>query len=156
MIRYFLAAGFILLTAALPARSDTVTVPSEITIPSSVGEVKFQHQAHIKDRAIPCTECHHQINARKLNTPHPEYFKSSWIRCEACHQETGKPKEKMYACSQCHRTTPASIADETLSAKVVIHRQCWKCHVVSTAKDASQSCELCHSGKKTLSGKKAS
>ena len=45
---------------------------------------------------------------------------------------------------------PRNIADETLSAKVVVHQQCWKCHPVGTGKEASAVCEKCHSGKKTF------
>lgn len=132
------------------AKSGTAGMPSEIIIPSSVGEVTFHHQVHTADRAIECVECHHQINAKKLNTPHPDYLQSSWINCKVCHDGPGKIKQSVYACSGCHPTNPTSIADETLSAKVVIHKQCWKCHQVNTGKEASGSCELCHSGRKTL------
>lgn len=131
-------------------KSDTAEIPAEFNIPSAVGEVKFLHQTHIKDRSIGCVECHHQINAKKLNTPHPDYFRSSWINCRVCHDEPGRVKQSVYACSGCHPTTPATIADETLSAKVVIHKQCWKCHQVGTGKEASLGCAQCHSGKKTL------
>lgn len=124
-------------------------MPSEIHIPSLVGEVIFKHQAHISDRGMACSECHHQINAKKLNTPHPDYLQSSWINCRTCHGESGKV-EPVYTCSECHRASPTSIADETLSAKVVIHKQCWKCHPVNSGKEASKGCEFCHSGKKTL------
>ena len=130
-------------------KSDTAEIPSKINIPSSVGEVIFHHQMHIKDLSITCVECHHQINAKELNTPHPDYLKSSWINCRVCHDESGKTKQNVYACSECHPTNPVNIADETLSAKVVIHKQCWKCHPVSTGKEASQLCAKCHSGKKT-------
>ena len=128
--------------------SDATEIPSEIIIPSSVGEVIFRHQAHIKDRAIGCVECHHQIDAKELKTPHPDYLKSSWVNCKVCHDGSGKTKRDVYACSQCHPTNPINIADETLSAKVVIHKQCWKCHPVSTGKDASTGCDKCHSRKK--------
>lgn len=150
MIRYLLAAGsaILLLAATVPSRSDTA-IPVEITIPSSVGKVTFLHKKHIEDRAIPCAACHHQIDAKKLSTPHPDYLKSSWINCTACHDESGKTKQSVFTCSACHPTNPKNIADETLSAKVVIHKQCWKCHAVSTGKEASKSCELCHSGKRT-------
>jgi hypothetical protein len=151
MNRYLIAAGsaILLLVASLPAVSDTAQIPEEITIHSSVGEVKFLHKKHIEDRAIQCVECHHQINAKKLSTPHPDYLKSSWINCTVCHDESGKMKQSVYKCSVCHPTNPPNIADETLSAKVVIHKQCWKCHAVSTGKEASQSCVFCHSGNKT-------
>lgn len=129
--------------------SDTTEIPAEINIPSSVGEVIFHHQMHIKDLSIKCVECHHQINAKKLNTPHPDYLKSSWINCNICHNEPEKIKQKVFSCSACHDTNPINIADETLSSKVVIHKQCWKCHPVSTGKEASKGCEKCHSGKKT-------
>lgn len=151
MIRHLLVAGsaIFLLAASLPAVSDNVQLPAEIIIPSSVGEVRFLHKKHIEDRAIQCVECHHQINAKKLSTPHPEYLKSSWINCAVCHDESGKMKQPVFTCVACHHTNPVNISDETLSAKVVIHKQCWKCHAVSAGKEASKSCELCHSGKKT-------
>ena len=131
-------------------KSDTAEIPSQINIPSSVGEVIFRHQMHISDLSIKCVECHHQINAKTLNTPHPDYLESSWINCKVCHDESGKIRKKAYTCSDCHHSNPMDIADETLSSKVVIHKQCWKCHPVSTGKEASKSCEKCHSGKKTL------
>ena len=162
MIKYLSAAASLifLVAASLLAHSDDVkrkvltpsdaAVPSEISIRSSVGEVTFLHERHIKDRGIECGQCHHQINAKKLDTPHPNYLKSSWISCKTCHNESEKVQQKVYSCSECHRTNPGNIADETLSAKVVIHKQCWKCHEAGTAKAASKSCEFCHSGKKTL------
>jgi Zn finger protein HypA/HybF involved in hydrogenase expression len=152
MIKYCVAAvsAILLLAANLPARSDTVAIPSERNFPSSVGEVVFHHQMHIKDLAIKCIECHHSIDAKTLVTPHPNYFKSSSIKCEICHSESNATKQNAYTCSGCHGTNPMNIADETLSAKVVIHKQCWKCHQVGTGKEASASCEKCHSGKKTF------
>jgi Zn finger protein HypA/HybF involved in hydrogenase expression len=152
MIKYLVAAlsAIVLLASTWPAYSAPVDIPAERTFPSSVGEVVFHHQMHIKDLAIKCVDCHHQINAKKLSTPHPDYFKSSTIKCEICHDESEKITQKAYTCSVCHHTNPVNIADETLSAKVVIHKQCWKCHQVSTGTDASKACEKCHSGKKTF------
>jgi hypothetical protein len=152
MLRYLLAAASVLLlgAASVPPKPEGAPVPPVIRIPSSVGEVNFQHQTHIKDRAIPCAECHHQINAKKLHTPHPDYLTSSWIKCKVCHEESGKAKQQIFACSACHDTSPKNIADETLSAKVVVHKQCWKCHPAGTGKNASASCQLCHSGTKKL------
>jgi len=66
-----------------------------------------------------------------------------------CHDEGGKMKA-IYTCSACHDGGPRNISDETLSSKVVVHKQCWKCHQAGTGKDASSSCQLCHSGKKNL------
>lgn len=154
MIRYLLAvASVLLLTAATPPPPPApapggLQIPSVMNIQASVGEVIFLHQAHTKDRSIPCAGCHHQINAKKLHTPHPDYFKASRINCTICHDESGKAKQQVYSCSGCHGANPKNIADETLSAKVVIHKQCWKCHQVSTGKEASTSCQKCHTGKK--------
>jgi Zn finger protein HypA/HybF involved in hydrogenase expression len=153
MIKYFFAAASVIffVAAGSPSEADTMAIPTEKSFPSTVGEVIFHHQMHIKDLGIKCVECHHQIDAKKLSTPHPDYLKSSSINCEICHNESGKPKQQVYTCSACHHTTnPVNIADETLSAKVVIHKQCWKCHQVGTNKEASKLCEKCHSGKKTL------
>ena len=150
MFKCIAAAGWIILLFAvsLPCRADTLEIPTVRSFPSAVGEVTFTHEMHVKERSIQCVECHHQINAKKLNTPHPDYFKSSSIKCEICHNESEKVKQKVYTCSGCHPTNPIGIADETLSAKVVIHKQCWKCHEIGVGKEASKGCEKCHSGKK--------
>ncbi len=152
MIKHFVAAisAILLLAATLPAQSDTGGIPAEKHFPSSVGEVIFHHEMHIKDLGIKCVECHHSIDAKKLVTPHPDYFKSSSIKCEICHSEANAKKQNAYKCSGCHGTNPMSIADETLSAKVVVHKQCWKCHQVGTGKEASVGCGKCHTGKKTF------
>ena len=98
MIKYFVAAisAMLLVAASLPANSAPVDVPPERIFPSSVGEVVFHHQMHIKDLSIKCVDCHHQINAKKLSTPHPDYFKSSSVKCEICHDESEKIKQKAY------------------------------------------------------------
>ena len=145
-------------SADAPARSVVVSrypspgngeIPAEIRIPSSVGEVVFLHRKHIEGRSIPCANCHHQINAKKLATPHPDYLASSWINCSICHDGAGTNAQKAYACSACHQTNTRNVADETLSAKVVIHRQCWQCHPVGTGKAASSACRSCHAGRTT-------
>lgn len=152
MTKYFAVAisAFILLAAQLPAYSGSLEIPVERKFPSSAGAVTFKHQMHIQDLAVKCVECHHSIDAKKLVTPHPQYLKSSSIKCEICHNETGAAKENVYTCSGCHGANPMNIADETLSAKVVVHKQCWKCHQMGTGKEASAGCEKCHSGKKTF------
>jgi Zn finger protein HypA/HybF involved in hydrogenase expression len=143
-------SAIVLFAVNLPTEGNAAEMPVERIFPSTAGEVVFHHQMHIKDLGVKCVECHHSINAKKLSTPHPDYLKSPSIKCEICHDESEKIKQKAYTCSECHRTNPMNIADETLSAKVVIHKQCWKCHPVSTGKEASTVCEKCHSGKKTF------
>jgi len=169
MIRHLLAAASVIILVAsglpsdaapstrpskaaasqtMPASAAKLEIPSEIRIPSSVGEILFRHQMHIRDLGIKCVDCHHSIDAKKLVTPHPDYFGSSWINCKTCHKESEKIAEGAYVCSECHQTRPKHIADETLSAKVVTHKQCWKCHRVGTGNEASKACAKCHSGRK--------
>lgn len=129
--------------------ADTSEIPDVIKIPSSLGEVVFPHKMHIEEEGIECVVCHHQINAKKLNTPHPDYFKSNWIKCNICHKGSDYKTTKVYTCSKCHHSTLENIADETLSAKVVIHKKCWSCHDIGTGAEASENCSMCHFGPKT-------
>ena len=75
MTKYFAAAisAIAFLAACLPAPSYAAEMPVQRRFSSSVGEVVFEHQKHIQERSIECVECHHQINAKKLETPHPDY-----------------------------------------------------------------------------------
>jgi hypothetical protein len=127
---------------------DTVEMPDEIISPSSVGEVTFPHLFHYEDLEFECVECHHEINAAKLITPHDEYFSDFWIDCNICHNGNETARMEAQACSECHHTHPYGIADETLSAKVVIHKNCWECHEIETGIAASESCEMCHIGER--------
>ena len=116
--------------------------PVDVIFQSSIGAVNFPHELHV-DMELPCEECHHETLAGSLAMPHPEYFEDFWIRCETCHHgaaEPGCPK----TCSACHHGSPVTIADETLSAKVVIHKSCWGCHPIDTGSDASRGCTSCH------------
>lgn len=130
----------------LPSAKNNENLPSIITVPSSAGEVSFPHQMHYEDFEVGCKTCHHEINATKLNLPHKEYFKDFWIDCKICHHENKASEVKVEPCSECHHKRPTDIADETLSAKVVIHKNCWQCHEIGAGKEASENCKLCHSG----------
>ena len=107
----------------------------------TVGDVCFPHKSH---RKLGCGTCHHQSKAQPLDTPHPEYLTSSWHSCESCHDpETGR--QKTYRkCLSCHLPHPDNIADETPSAKVAMHQNCWKCHERGTGAEASAKCPDCH------------
>jgi len=131
------------------ATQDSIRGTDEIRMPSSIGEVVFPHLEHIDDFGIECTECHHEVNASVLNMPHEEYFKDFWIACGICHRDDAKPSSEPKACSACHHERPSSIADQTLSSKVVIHKNCWECHDIGTGAEASNECAFCHSGEKT-------
>jgi hypothetical protein len=124
------------------------TVPEVITSPSCIGEVLFPHSLHFEGMEFECTECHHETNAAELTFFHKEYFEEFWIDCTICHRESGETMLGAQACANCHHTHPASITDETLSAKVVIHQNCWQCHEVGTGQQASQYCAFCHGGPK--------
>lgn len=116
----------------------------EILIESSVGYVIFPHDFHVTGVELECVECHHQIHAVELDTPHPDYLKSSWINCQACHSPESVASKVYYKCSACHHSNPDNIADETLSSKVVVHKNCWKCHESGTGIKASAGCVDCH------------
>jgi hypothetical protein len=114
------------------------------TPPSSIGEATFDHRLHFKTLAIECKACHHETNAATLKMPHKGYFKDFWIDCSICHKSAGTAAAKPQSCSACHHGSPANIADETLSAKVVIHEKCWECHVSGRGREASNGCVTCH------------
>ncbi len=116
-------------------------MPDAVTYESSVGKVLFPHSMHLK---FGCTACHHQIHAKELDTPHPDYLTSSWINCQGCHDTSSNTASNYYKCSDCHHTDPENISDETLSSKVVIHQSCWKCHKSGTGAQASEGCSDCH------------
>ena len=144
-VTYSTSPAFVSEKTSIP---DTVEMPDEIISPSSVGEVTFPHLFHFEELELECVECHHEINAAKLIIPHEEYFNDFWIDCNICHNGNENARMEAQACSECHHTHPYGIADETLSAKVVIHKNCWKCHGVETGIAASESCGLCHAGER--------
>jgi hypothetical protein len=115
--------------------------PATITFESSVGDVRFPHDVHMK---FGCAACHHQIRASELVTPHPQYLESAMINCEICHNAGEAARNPYYKCADCHHSVPENIADETLSSKVVIHKSCWKCHQSGTGVAASGGCGDCH------------
>lgn len=116
-------------------------MPAEVVFESNVGDVHFPHMLHMK---FGCTSCHHQVSAGELDTPHPDYLESSWINCGDCHDQDSETVANSYSCSGCHHSEPENIADETLSAKVVVHESCWKCHGSGTGVEASKGCIKCH------------
>ena len=145
-VLFILVFQFTPTTRAEQEESEPAEVLSVIKSPSSVGEVTFPHQEHFEDFGLECETCHHETNGAELRTPHEEYFEDSGIDCKICHRESGSATLTAQTCSNCHRSFPANIADETLSAKVVIHKSCWECHEVGRGVEASKNCGLCHTG----------
>jgi hypothetical protein len=123
--------------AAKPRRPR---LPDIITFESSVGHVDFPHKVHQK---MGCQKCHHQIHAKDLDTPHEAYLTYSWVSCRDCHNEA-EYDSTYYGCDKCHHSNLENIADETLNAKVVVHKSCWKCHLSGTGAEASKRCHFCH------------
>ena len=135
------------LLMALPAAGQSPETRSEsreiITSSTSAGTVEFPHSMHASDFEIECVTCHHETNAAALSMPHPDYFEDFWIDCQTCHRAGASPAFPQ-TCSACHHSSPVTIADETLSAKVVIHQSCFGCHEGGTGQDASRNCGFCH------------
>lgn len=100
---------------------------------------QFPHDLHAFDLEFDCVTCHHETDATALVVPHGGDFES----CKRCHGQTAEPAPAQ-ACGNCHHDSPADLADETLSAKVVIHRSCWSCHEVGVGPGASRACGQCH------------
>ncbi len=135
------------LVLALPAvgqiPSPDGESPEVIARSSEAGDIVFPHSMHASDLGIECATCHHETNAAALSIPHEDYFDDFWIECQTCHRP-GAASGTPQACSACHHSSPTTVADETLSAKVVIHRSCFECHEGGTGQEASRSCGLCH------------
>ncbi|OGF65593.1 MAG: hypothetical protein A2Y62_12780 [Candidatus Fischerbacteria bacterium RBG_13_37_8] len=146
MVKYVASICIIVVVSLLiyAENKEQTEIPAVIKSPSTWGEVEFPHQKHFEEFGLDCQTCHHETDAAKLNLPHKEYFDDFWIDCKICHHEVGTPKIAQ-TCSNCHHS-PTSIADETLSAKVVIHKDCWKCHEIGKGVEASEKCEFCHKG----------
>ena len=117
------------------------SIPRDITFSSSLGDVLFPHKLHMK---MGCKKCHHQIHAKELLTPHEEYLTYSWVSCQDCHNKASETNVTYYGCADCHHSNLENIADETLTAKVVVHKSCWKCHMSGTGVEASERCGFCH------------
>lgn len=132
--------------AAAAIDSALATAEEEIVKPSIVGEVVFPHLQHAEALEIECAECHHETNAGPIRNVHPEVFDDLWIDCKTCHNGTQPGLLSAQKCSACHHARPSGIADETLSAKVVIHKKCWECHDSGMGVEATKGCATCHTG----------
>jgi len=135
--------------AAADRSSARPKMPNVITFESSVGSVHFPHKVHQK---MGCKNCHHQIHAKELITPHDEYLGYSWVSCKDCHNPGYETDGSYYGCAACHHSNLENIADETLNAKVVVHKNCWKCHASGTGAEASKECSFCHQKEEKTTG----
>lgn len=135
------APGTLAATAAT-SQGAAAGLPAKDWAP--MGPATFPHDRHVAEFEIECATCHHETNAQPLSIPHPDYFDDLWIDCSICHHKAGAVALESQACSTCHHPQNGDIADETLSAKVVIHKNCWSCHEVGTGAAASATCKTCH------------
>ena len=133
-------------SAAIEAARDGTAPLLERRRSSIMGDLIFDHEMHAEEMELECGECHHETNAVPLGFPHEQYFDNFWIDCDTCHHAVGSPNLAARSCYDCHSTKLRDIADERLSPKVILHQNCWTCHEVETGVEASESCELCHSG----------
>ncbi len=127
-----------LLLLIVSCGGDPPPTPS-VTMPKA----RFPHDQHVVKQKLECVACHHETNAKAIATPHPAYLQGAGIDCAICHHGTDRPREPQ-ACAECHPVTPPSVADETLSAKVVIHKTCWRCHPLGESPEAGGVCLTCH------------
>ncbi len=125
---------------------EDASMPFEGRSASTMGEIIFDHEEHVEEMELECDECHHETNAAPLDFPHEEYFHDLWVDCDSCHREAGSDDLEPRSCYECHDSELRDIADERLSSKVILHQNCWSCHEVETGVEASESCELCHTG----------
>jgi len=129
---------------AKPPGPKASALPGMVTGWAPIGKANFPHEKHASEFGVECVKCHHETNAKPLSIPHMEYFNDLWINCGTCHHKAGAEALGPQACSTCHHSNNGDIADETLSAKVVIHKNCWSCHEVGTGANASAACKTCH------------
>lgn len=140
----FCACGVLLIGFGLAQDPPEEQITPVIKSPSSIGEVAFPHKFHFDDLGLECQTCHHETNASELRMPHENYFDDFWIDCRICHRDDGSTISHPRSCAHCHHDSPTNIADETLSAKVVVHKKCWECHELEKGEQASQGCAVCH------------
>ena len=146
-------AAAIVLAAGVAAADLGAVPPGEAPSPAAVGAARFPHDLHAGDLGFDCVDCHHETAAGRLEMPHEDYFDDFWIDCRSCHRDSDEAAAPQ-SCDECHHASPISTADETLSAKVVIHRSCWTCHDSGTGAEASRSCGFCHAGGLAAAGEK--
>jgi len=131
-------------TGSAPPVAKTAGPPGMAMAWAPIEKATFPHEKHAAEFGVECVKCHHETNAKPLAIPHMGYFDDLWIDCGTCHHKAGAEALGPQACSTCHHAKNGDIADETLSAKVVIHKNCWSCHEVGTGASASASCKTCH------------
>jgi c(7)-type cytochrome triheme protein len=97
--------GLILLCAiaavvgGLMIAADDAQPPGKLVFPSKVGDITFDHAAHVKREKGECASCHEKLWPKSTKVP----LKSS-DGCKACHKAGGKSFETRDNCVRCHPT----------------------------------------------------
>ncbi len=106
--------------------------PKEVILKGApMGGVKFNHEAHTKDRGIKCETCHH---ASKPEKP----AKAAQEACTDCHTKTATPPMKTKLQGAFHNPTAQA-------------GTCIDCHKAENAKGkkAPVKCADCHKKENT-------
>lgn len=143
MPRVLLWAPLLVCAGALFVGCSKPSAASAAPEAALVAKAVFPHDEHVTRFGLKCRQCHHETDAKELATPHPKYLSGNGVSCTSCHHAASEP-HRAQGCSTCHPATPSDAADETLSAKVVIHETCWRCHPVARGAAASRTCNGCH------------
>jgi hypothetical protein len=128
-ITTFLTVGVVIATDS----PEEVTIENEGYKKDKKGIVKFNHNKHVKEFEIGCSDCHHKF----------EDGKNIW--------KEGDPVEK---CAECHN--PVKEEGETvMNLKKAFHKKCTGCHSALEKKGkitkdqlkALKKCSKCHEKK---------
>ena len=107
---FFLLAAVFLVVGIYNTNVSAKGMPKVVTLKAKMGNVKFNHKAHLK-RHIKCTSCHHKINGKSTkkacNTCHkkvkngkaPKAMTVFHKTCKGCHKKKGGPTK----CKACHK-----------------------------------------------------
>jgi hypothetical protein len=112
--------------------SKTPEEPLRLVFTGAAGSVLFNHQVHVADYGLSCTDCHH-------HPPEPEEG-AAMAACSACHVF---PKDGSLpaACVACH--APDEVGLEGIPAQTdALHGQCIGCHKEAGA--GPVECAACH------------
>jgi c(7)-type cytochrome triheme protein len=71
--------------------------PGKLVFPSKVGDIPFDHPAHVKRDQGSCTTCHDKLWPQSAKVP----LKSS-AGCRTCHQAGGKAFDMKDNCKRRH------------------------------------------------------
>ncbi len=103
-------ALFLLLTFVSYAQKETG--PETLTFKSKMGDVLYNHAAHVKSQKGDCKVCHDKLWPQKAGAPLG--FKAPHVKletantsCGFCHHKGGQAFTTVGNCKKCHGTAKA-------------------------------------------------